>query len=138
MRKFLIYNLTFLLVIFCGKKSTEPSNEDSIKLEITVMENDSPRENIYVTVFAMVKLIHLNQTQSGDIASIALVETQEDQQITNLYGKVQFSYKDKSLPEENGIIIKKIVLSRLSEELYVDSVEKFIKKNESLKLTVEL
>lgn len=138
MKKYLIYILAFLLFIFCGKKSTAPSNEDNIKLEITVLENGTPAGNLYVTVFAMVKLIHLNQMQSGDIASIALVETQEDQQITNPYGKVNFSYVDKSLPDENGIIIKKIVLSRLSEELYVDDEEKFIKKNESLKLTIDL
>ncbi|MFC1724340.1 hypothetical protein ACFL4T_01845 [candidate division KSB1 bacterium] len=139
MKKIFLFLICAFLVLGCSKKTTAPSNEDLVKLEITVNSNGQPASTIYVQVHAMVKLNHLNQNSvTGDVETVALVETQVDEELTNTYGKVNFNYRDQSLPDEKGIIIKKVVLSRLSEVILEDTEEKFIKKNEDLKLTYDV
>jgi len=137
--KKLTFIIIGLLLFACSKDSTEPAEEDNINLEILVKENKTPVPNIYVEVSALVKLIHLNQNSiTGDVESVALTETQVDKEMTNTYGKVNFNYKNKSLPNRNGIIIEKVSLKKFSKEILADSTEKFIEKGGSLNLSYNI
>ena len=138
MRYFLILLLSLAMVFtFCSKNSTDSNGEeDKITLEITVKENGSPVQNIFVIVEAKVQETVKNRAEGDEV--ISYETTQEDQITTTVYGKATFTYVDKSLPNEGGIIIMGITIKRVNDVLLEDTEERFIAKGNSLSLEFEI
>ena len=129
--------LLWVALIFnsCSKDSTDAEPvEDVVKIEVLVRENGSPTENIFVIIDATV-------TDPVRVRSVGVVDyetTQTDQLTTNVYGKVTFSYRDKSIPDRNGIIVLKVTIKKLSSVMLEDTEEKFVEKGKTLKLEYDI
>ena len=128
--------LALFLVAACKKTGSEPSAEDNVTLEITVLKNGVPSSNIFVKVEAVIwKSTYL----SGGVTRNEAYETSEDiEKITNNYGKTTFKYVDKSVPSRNGILIEKVTIKEGTTIVLEDAEEKVIEKNKTLKLTYEI
>ncbi|MFC1724337.1 hypothetical protein ACFL4T_01830 [candidate division KSB1 bacterium] len=127
-----------LTIPFCGKKSTTPTVEDKVTLEVTVTENGSPKSGVYVRVFALVKKYTLSRVDGSSTRGDYYTETQEEEVLSNVYGKSIFTWNDQSVPDRDGIVIEKIVLSVFNDVVLEDTEEKLIKKNGSLALTYDI
>ena len=138
MNRNVLYSLLMLLFLItaCKKSSSEPSVEDNVTLEITVLKDGAPASNIFVKVEAVIwKSTYL----SGGVTRNEAYETSEDiEQITNNYGKTTFRYVDKSVPSRNGILIEKVTLKEGTTIIHEDDEDKIIEKNNTLRLTYEL
>ncbi|MFC1725172.1 hypothetical protein ACFL4T_06070 [candidate division KSB1 bacterium] len=129
-----------LIFAFCSKKSSDPGEEDIIKIEILVKENGSPVQNIYVIIDAQVEET-VKQIDTGNINADTVTgyeSTQTDQVLTNQYGKSNFSYKNKSLPDLGGIKITKVTIKRMNTVLIEDDELRILKSGASLNLEYEI
>jgi len=138
MKKLLISLISVLLIFtFCGKNSTDSNNEeDIIKLEILVKENDTPQENLFIEVTATVQESVKNRAEGDEV--ISYPTTVVNNETTNSYGKAIFTYENKSLPNDGGIYIEKVVIKRINTVLITDEEEKFIKKGKAKILEYDL
>ena len=142
MKKFsLILIFSVVLVLsFCSKKGSDPEEEDIIKIEVLVKENSSPAQNIYVIIDARVEET-VKQIDTGNINADSVTgyeATQTDQVLTNQYGKANFSYRNKSLPDLGGIKITKITIKRMNETLIEDDELRILKSGANLNLEYEI
>ena len=129
-----------LILAFCSKKSSEPEEEDIIKIEVLVKENGSPAQNIYVIIDARVEET-VKQIDTGNINADSVTgyeATQTDQVLTNQYGKANFSYRNKSLPDIGGIKITKITIKRMNDILIEDDELRILESGTNLDLEYEI
>ena len=139
MKKILLIFLSiFLICSFCSKESPAPDVEDNITLEITVTENGVPKAGIYVNVTALVRVFSHSRGEGSNVVGEYFNEAQDTEILTNMYGKSIFRYEDASVPEHDGIVIQKVVLSQANDVLLEDDEEKIIKKNGSLELDYDI
>ena len=140
--KKLVFLIIFSLVLifsYCSKKGTESTaEEDKITIEVLVKESGIPAENLFVIVVSKVQESVKNFGARENDEVISYEVTQTDQLTTSSYGKVLFTYVNKSLPDRGGIIIETITIKRMNDVLYEDLEEKFIEKGESLKLEYDI
>ena len=136
---FLIIFSLALIFSYCSKKGTESTaEEDKITIEVLVKESGVPAENLFVIVVSKVQEAVKNFGARENDEVISYEVTQTDQSTTSSYGKVLFTYVNKSLPDRGGIIIETITIKRMNDVLYEDLEEKFIEKGESLKLEYDI
>ncbi|MFC1724338.1 hypothetical protein ACFL4T_01835 [candidate division KSB1 bacterium] len=139
MKKVLLLILVLgLTLTFCSKDSTssEEETEDTITLEITVIKNGSPAQNVFVDVEATIWEWVINR-DSG-MHTDAMEASRTDPEITDQYGKVKIIYSKQSIPSRNGIIIDKITIREGFTIVLEDTEERVIEKNGSLSLTFEI
>lgn len=140
MRKnFILILSIFLLFGFCKKSGTESeSAEDDITIEITVLENGTPKAGIYVIVYALVKQYTMSRVEGSQTQGDFYTTTQENTVLTNVYGKSIFKYHDMSVPDRSGIVVEKIELKYMNNIVLEDPEEKLIEKNGSLELEYDI
>jgi len=141
-RKILLYTTLIFAIIFsyCSKNSSGSEDvEDKIIVEVTVLEDGTPAENIFVEIESKVQETVKNFGANPTEDQVKSYETtQIDRETTNSKGKVTFNYMNKSLPTKGGIIINKITLKRINTVLEEDTQERFIKKGETEKLSYDI
>ena len=138
-----VFGIVLLIILFiatCSNKNgTDAETEGEINLNITVTANGTPAANIKVIVEALVWKVH---SGAGGVAvrPDPYAGTQEDESRTDPYGKVTFTYSDKLAIEEmnNSIVIQRIMIYEGFNPVVNDSLERAIKKSQSLDVSYEL
>lgn len=143
LKKFLnIFLILFLISASCKKNSSDSddgNNEsgDVINVQVKVLENGTPAENIFVFLTATEQQSNYGiQGQDWHTASYTTSQTYEDN--TNNYGIAEFRFENKSISERGGIVITKVTMKRGFDILHEDTEEKFVSKNTDLNLQYEL
>lgn len=138
MKKYILVTVLVLLMSlnFCSKKSSEPESEDRVTLEITVLRDGSPVQNLFVKVEAVIwKSTYIG---GGETRNEAYETSEDADATTNIYGKVSIVYVNKSVPSRNGILIEKITIKEGTTVLQEDTESKVIEKNHTLSLSYDV
>ena len=126
-----------ILIFYCKKSTETEPEEDIIKIEVLVRENGIPTPNLFVIIEARVQ--ESVRSRTDEIRRVISYEiTQEDQLTTNNYGKAIIEYRDKSIPERNGIVVEKVTIKKLSTVMLEDFEEKFVEKGTTLNLEYDI
>jgi len=133
-----------LLFLFCSKNSTannEDKNSDNssdiINIEIKVLENGNPVENIFVEIDVLVQESTYNQ-QGADWETRAYTTTKTYDDITDKYGVVNYRFENKSVADKGGIVLSRVTISRGFQVVFEKEENRLIKKNNNLKLEYEI
>jgi len=139
MKKLGVVFLSLILLFnFCKKNNSEPTVEDKINVEITVNKDGEPVQGYYVTIYTLVKKYTLSRVEGSQTQGDFYTETEDETKLTNRYGKVTYSYVDKSVPEYDGVVVKKVEISYMNDLVYTDDEDKVVKKGKTLKLEYDI
>ena len=135
--------LAIPLILFCGKKSTDndESNNDSedvINVNVKVIEDGQPAENIFVEIEALIQLSTYGLQDGSDWETTSYTTTEAFEDLTDSYGIAKFRFENQSVPDRGGIVVSKVTIKKGFQVVLEDTEERFVRKNTDLDIELTI
>lgn len=143
MKKFAYLLLSLLIVFsFCKKDSTDNGDEEEISW-VKVIVKDAGTGDVLqgylVEVSALVKHILTWSGEDNPEAERMFTETETETLVTNQYGYVEFTYRDKIIPDHDAFFVTRItVRDRHNTIVYDEEMEIAISDGERKEFIIEI
>lgn len=143
MKKFAFLLLSLIIVFsFCKKDSTDNGDEEEVswvKIYVKEAGTGDVLQGYIVEVSALVKHILSWSGEDNPDAERMFTETETETLVTNQYGYIEITYREKIIPDYNAFFVTRItVKDRHNTIVYDEEMEISVANGEKREFIIEI